>query len=517
MKKLYSLIAALSLVLFAACTFPSPSRASTTAVLLPQSDGNYAQLIPSAATSVHFTMVNESLCNGVTNYNSTSTTTKRDSYRISVASIGDGALISKVAVVPCASRNLSGTTGNASSTMDLFYRFNGSDSSATGSYALAANTIPAQLATSTYSSLNLFKTSTSTLEIGAIYTSGSKGVRLSRLATVLTYTVTVPSAPSALVATNVSSTENDLAWTDNSNNELGFKIYRSQNGGSYSQVATTATWNVASYSDTGLATDQTYSYEVVAYNSAGTATSNISSAVTASSVPTPPSNLTAVTSSSDVILTWADNSSNETGFKIERSADNVAYSQIATTVANLSSTTSYKDVAAAGTAYYYRVKAYNALGSSTYATAVEGIYKFAVTGVFADTTWTPASIYYISGTLSVTGSKLTIQAGTVVKFNPGLTGISVTGTGALSVQGTGAGPVYLTSYLDDSVGGDTNNDTTSTAPAAGNWDMVSINYGASTTIDHAVVRYGGHNAAIGSDIYVNGGTLTLSNSEVATG
>jgi len=508
MKRLYTLTVALAIA-FCSLSAHFASASTTSSVILPNSDGNYLQFQPKTNGAAHYTMVNESLCNGTTNYNTATTVGLRDSYGTSIASIGNGALISQVGVVPCASLNTSG-----SATGSVFYRWNGADSTDKGNYKLTGTT-PVQLSpTSTWPGLSLFKTSTSILEIGAVLSAetGTNGMRLSRIATVLTYSLTVPTAPSSLVATDASASQINLAWNDNSSNELGFKIYRKLNNGPFSQVATTVSWNATSYNDTGLTADQTYSYEVIAYNSAGTSTSNISTAITYSTVPTAPSNLTAVTSSNNVVLTWSDNSANEDGFKIERSTDNITYTQIATTVTNFSSTTSYTDVAQGGTAHYYRVKAYSTIGSSGYASAVEGIYKVTVNGIFTDTTWTPSNIYYVNTALSVTGATLTIQAGTIVKFDIGQA-ISVTSSGILKVQGTPSGKVYFTSYLDDSVGGDTNGDTTSTTPSASDWDNISINYGASSTIANAVVHYSGrfgHTA-----LYTNGGTLTLDTTEIA--
>src|SRR6266478_927658 len=429
MKRLYTLTVALVITLFSlSAHFASAS--TTSSVILPNSDGNYLQFQPKTNGAAHYTMVNESLCNGTSNYNTATTVGLRDSYGTSIASIGNGALISQVGVVPCASLNTSG-----SATGSVFYRWNGADSTDKGNYKLTG-TPPVQLTpTSTWPGLSLFKTSTSILEIGAALSAetGTNGMRLSRIATVLTYSLTVPTAPSSLVATDSSTTQINLAWNDNSSNELGFKIYRKLNNGPFSQVATTVSWNATSYNDTGLTADQTYSYEVIAYNSAGTSTSNISTAITYSTVPTAPSNLTAVTSSNNVVLTWADNSANEDGFKIERSTDNITYTQIATTTMNLgSSTTSYTDVAAAGTPYYYRVRAYNTIGNSAYTGAVEGIYTVIVSGIYSDTTWTPGNIYRLDNSLSVTTAKLTIQAGTIVKLGAGK-GLSVTSSGVLSV------------------------------------------------------------------------------------
>ncbi|MDD5224204.1 MAG: fibronectin type III domain-containing protein [bacterium] len=79
-----------------------------------------------------------------------------------------------------------------------------------------------------------------------------------------------------------------------------------------------------------------------------------------------PSGLTATAvSSTQIDLSWTDNSSNEDGFKIERKIGTVGtYSLISTTLANV---VSYSDTGlSAGTAYYYRVYAYNSTGSSGY-------------------------------------------------------------------------------------------------------------------------------------------------------
>lgn len=79
--------------------------------------------------------------------------------------------------------------------------------------------------------------------------------------------VTIPSAPSLLSATVISSTQLSLAWTDNANNEEGFKIERKTGAsGTFAVIATVTT---ASYQNTGLTADTTYYYRVYAYNSAG--------------------------------------------------------------------------------------------------------------------------------------------------------------------------------------------------------------------------------------------------------
>ncbi len=72
----------------------------------------------------------------------------------------------------------------------------------------------------------------------------------------------------------------------------------------------------------------------------------------------------ATASAARVTLKWTDNSSNESGFKIERATGSGAFAVIATTAANA---TSYVDESpAAGTLYRYRLCAFNSAGSSGY-------------------------------------------------------------------------------------------------------------------------------------------------------
>jgi predicted phage tail protein len=166
-----------------------------------------------------------------------------------------------------------------------------------------------------------------------------------------------------LVARQTSSTEITVSWTDESNNETGFTIERSTNGTTFAEIGRVGA-NISTYANTGL-TAGSYYYRIRAYNSGGnSAYSN--TATVALGPPAAPTNLTAsaVGNSSQANLRWRDNSSNETGFQVERSTNGSTFRVIATMTANVAS---YRDSSGAKRQrYYYRVCATNEVGLSAY-------------------------------------------------------------------------------------------------------------------------------------------------------
>ncbi len=182
-----------------------------------------------------------------------------------------------------------------------------------------------------------------------------------------------PAAPDSLTATTASSNKIDLAWTDNSNNEVGFKIERKTGAaGAYVQIATAGA-NVTNFANTGLSPNTQYFYRVRAHNTGGhSAYSNEANATTLPNAPKAPGSLSATTvSQTKINLAWADSSNNESGFKIERKTGAAGtYAQIAAAGANV---TSYADSSlTASTAYFYRVRAHNAGGHSAYSNEANG-------------------------------------------------------------------------------------------------------------------------------------------------
>lgn len=203
---------------------------------------------------------------------------------------------------------------------------------------------------------------------------GNSGTSGAASATTQAPPVTLPAAPSLLMATSISSTQINLTWTDNSDNEAGFYIERSANGMNYTQIADVGP-GVTNYSSLNLTPSTTYNYRVRAYNAAGSSPySNTAGTSTQDPpvAPAAPSNLTAAAASSTQInLAWTDNSGNEDGFYIERSPNGTTYTQIASVGSN---TTAYSSSGlTASTTYYYRVRAFNSIGASNYTTAASAM------------------------------------------------------------------------------------------------------------------------------------------------
>ncbi|MFW6012935.1 MAG: fibronectin type III domain-containing protein [Candidatus Bipolaricaulota bacterium] len=167
-------------------------------------------------------------------------------------------------------------------------------------------------------------------------------------------TETTPSTPSELSAEASGPEEIELTWTDNSDNEEGFRIYR--NGSELDTVGS----NTTRYVDDTVRPDTDYSYKVAAFNSAGESSTSSSSRITTpENTPTRPGNLSLRDRGPEEIeLTWTDNSDNEEGFRIYRNG-----SELDTVGSN---TTRYvDDTVRPDTDYSYKVAAFNSAGESS--------------------------------------------------------------------------------------------------------------------------------------------------------
>lgn len=138
--------------------------------------------------------------------------------------------------------------------------------------------------------------------------------------------------------------------------------------------------------------------------------------------PLPPTNLVATLSETASTITWSDNSSIEDAVEVVRSTDNVAYAFHASSTAANDLTTSTIGFSP-NQLYYFKARAYNAAGYSTYSSATSG-YTLAnpPTGVTASSSaYDTANITWgaNSNPTSSTYYVLNVTAGTNSGWNAG--------------------------------------------------------------------------------------------------
>jgi hypothetical protein len=125
------------------------------------------------------------------------------------------------------------------------------------------------------------------------------------------------------------------------------------------------------------------------------------------------------------------------------------------------------------------------------------------------TVWDNSQVQQITGNVDIpAGATLTIQPGTVVKFDNGTT---MTVDGTLNAQGTANQPIYFTSIVDDSVGGDTDGDGGANQPARCTWGQVLFtSTSTAAVLDNVVVRFGG--GGVDAEVQADGASPLLKNS-----
>ena len=234
--------------------------------------------------------------------------------------------------------------------------------------------------------------------------------------------------------------------------------------------------NIVTYTDNSVSQNTTYYYRVRATNSGGDSPySNEANATTPDAPPAAPSNLAAAAvSTTQINLSWTDNASNETGFKVERkTGSGGTYAQIGTVGANV---TTYSDSGlTASTTYYYRVRANNAIGDSGYSNEANATTSATIPTAPSALTATAASSSQINlgwtdNASNETGFKIERKTGSGGTYSQ----IATVGTGVVSYNDTGltASTTYYYRVRATNAAGDSGysneaNATTNAAPTGG--------------------------------------------------
>ena len=138
----------------------------------------------------------------------------------------------------------------------------------------------------------------------------------------LNVATTRPTRPAALTAVKAGPTRVDLAWTDSSTNETGFRVERRPGGGgSYTTVGSTVP-NENHFSDMSVVNNTAYQYRIYSYNQAGDSTSSSPTASVTTGTVTPASGVvldaspaTSATVGTDVLFTAT--ASGATGYQYQ--------------------------------------------------------------------------------------------------------------------------------------------------------------------------------------------------------
>ncbi len=211
---------------------------------------------------------------------------------------------------------------------------------------------------------------------------------------------TVVAAPTALAATGTTASRIDGTYTPSvtplATHALEYGTDGETWGGSSSVTGGT-------FALTGLASAPVYHLRLKATLTGTDSEFAGPLAVSMPVAPSAPSSVLATAiSATSVTLSWTRNSSNETGFVVERAPDSGgspgSYSQVGTTGPAV--TTFTNTGLSAETTYHYRVKATNATGDSAYATAA------AVATPVLDAPDNPTDLFVVNANASPTANVL---------------------------------------------------------------------------------------------------------------
>jgi len=132
--------------------------------------------------------------------------------------------------------------------------------------------------------------------------------------------------------------------------------------------------------------------------------------------------------------------------------------------------------------------------------------------ISADTTWSAADVHLVTSSVTVdTGVTLTIEPGTIVKFNSNQ---ELHINGALWAEGNASEQIVFTSYRDDSTGSDDNGDGLSSGQSG---DWAGLKFGDSTNETYTCVEYVKVQYAGGSNhhaVYIYNADITIFSSSI---
>lgn len=186
-----------------------------------------------------------------------------------------------------------------------------------------------------------------------------------------------PNIPQSFKVTDSTASSLSLGWTqdvsDTSRHLTNFVLQRGLDRLNFTTVNSRLPLSARSFVDQGLLDSTVYYYRIQAVDSIKsvyTGWSSIAAGMTkvTPGIPHVPILSLGTISDSTISIRWTNRATNATGFKIERSTDGINFVQIDSVSSNITSYTNYPVWAAYQ--YYYRIRAYNSNGNSSYSNTV---------------------------------------------------------------------------------------------------------------------------------------------------
>ena len=198
----------------------------------------------------------------------------------------------------------------------------------------------------------------------------------SNIVTVPNQTLQPPTAPTNLAAVAQTGPQVLLTWTDTATNESGFVIERATNGGAFAALVTVGPRNntgSVSYTDVSVEAGMDYAYRVRAVNAGGFSDYSNTATVTIPAPPAAPSTVRATSfrqgNNARVRLTWTDNATDETGYRIQYATNATFTANLVTSTTGANATTFTTGNVPRSTPFYFRVQAINGAGGSAWVNA----------------------------------------------------------------------------------------------------------------------------------------------------
>jgi Fibronectin type III domain len=215
-------------------------------------------------------------------------------------------------------------------------------------------------------------------------------------------TPALPAAATLLATSNVLSNSVTLGWADNATNEDSYQVFRRTGAGAIAALSGLLPAGTVSFADTTVAAGTSYSYRVDVTNWAGTVASAVSTAVSTPAIVVPlaaPTGLTVTpTTVARPTISWIDNATGETGYRVVRTKSNVNATTglmtagTATTLNFAANTRSFREATAAN----LDIDA--------------GTYTYVVGAVSGTTLGATASVKAVIGTLPAMGLPTTTRS-----------------------------------------------------------------------------------------------------------